>query len=97
MYDIVHVAKNNLEIFILEVIHMAIFEILLWVVAIIFLIGFVMTLESRLSSKVGLFLICIASIFFIYYFSLLQNLAICVLFGVLFVMGIRFLARIFYK
>ena len=34
-------------------------ELILWVAAIVFLIGVVMTLEARLSSKIGLLLMLI--------------------------------------
>lgn len=70
-------------------------EVLLWIVAAIFLIGVVMSLEKRLSSVVGLFLVCVTSIFFLYYFSFFRYLALCVMFGVLSVIAIRYLIAIF--
>lgn len=65
-------------------------ELLLWVAAIVFLVGVVMTLEARLSSKVGLILMLISSAFFIYFFSSIL-LPVCVLFGVLALITIRYL------
>lgn len=65
-------------------------ELILWVASIIFLIGVVMTLEARLSSKVGLWLMLITSAFFIYFFSSVL-LPACVLFGVLALISIRYL------
>lgn len=76
--------------FIFEVIHMF-NDILVWIVAILFLIGLVMTLEKRLSGFVGLFLICCTSIFFVYYFSFFRALALCTLFGVITVISVRYL------
>lgn len=70
-------------------------EVLLWVVAAIFLIGVVMTLEKRLPSVIGLFLVCITSIIFLYYFSFFRYLALCVMFGALGVIAIRYLIVLF--
>lgn len=70
-------------------------EVLLWIVAAIFLIGVVMTLETRLPSAVGLFLVCVSSVFFLYYFSFFRGLALCVMFGVLGVVAIRYLIAAF--
>lgn len=66
-------------------------DILLWVVSILFLAGLVMTLEKRLPSVIGLFLVCVTSIFFVYYFSFFRALALCVLFGVITVISVRYL------
>jgi len=65
-------------------------EFMLWIAAIIFLIGLVMTLEARLSSKVGLWLMLITAGFFSYLFSTIL-LPACVLFGVLALISIRYL------
>lgn len=65
-------------------------ELILWVAAIVFLIGVVMTLEARLSSKIGLLLMLITSAFFVYFFSSIL-LPVCVLFGVLGLITIRYL------
>lgn len=65
-------------------------ELLLWVAAIVFLVGVVMTLEARLSSKVGLILMLVASAFFIYFFSSIL-LPVAVLFGVLVLITVRYL------
>lgn len=70
-------------------------EVLLWIVAGIFLIGIVMTLEKRLSSVIGLFLVCVTSIFFLYYFSFFKYLALCVMFGILGLIAIRYLIAVF--
>lgn len=77
--------------FIFGVMYMLFSEILLWVFAILFLIGIVMTLEIKLSSVVGLFLVCCTSIFFVYYFSFFNHLALCILFGILSLIAIRYL------
>ena len=65
-------------------------ELLLWVAAIIFLVGVVMMLEARLSSKIGLWLMLGTSAFFVYFFSSIL-LPVCVLFGVLALIVIRYL------
>lgn len=70
-------------------------EVLLWIVTGIFLIGIVMTLEKRLSSVIGLFLVCVTSIFFLYYFSFFKYLALCVMFGILGLIAIRYLIAVF--
>jgi len=81
---------------IFEVIYIMIFaEALVWLIAILFIVGMVMTLEKRLSSVVGLFLVCVTSIFFVYYFTFFHYLALCVLFGVLSLIAVRYLVAIF--
>lgn len=65
-------------------------ELILWVAAIIFLIGVVMTLEARLSSRIGLMLMLATSAYFVYFFSSIL-LPVCVLFGVLVVVLVRYL------
>lgn len=81
---------------IFEVVYIMIFvETLVWLIAILFIVGLVMTLEKRLSSVVGLFLICVTSIFFVYYFTFFHYLALCVLFGVLSLIAIRYLVAAF--
>lgn len=70
-------------------------EVLLWIIAAVFLIGVVMTLETRLPSVVGLFFVCVTSIFFLYYFSFFRYLALCVMFGVLSLIAIRYLIAAF--
>lgn len=66
-------------------------EILLWIVVAAFLVGLVMTLERRLPSVVGLFIVCCTSIFFVYYFSFSRFLAICVLFSGISLIAVRYL------
>jgi hypothetical protein len=73
------------------VIYMLFSEILLWVVAILFIIGIVMTLEKRLSSVIGLFLVCVTSIFFVYYFTFSKFLALCVMFAIVSLIAVRYL------
>ena len=77
------------------VIYMIFIETLVWIVAILFIVGLVMTLEKRLSSVVGLFLVCVTSIFFVYYFTFFHYLALCVLFGVLSLIAVRYLIALF--
>lgn len=77
------------------VMYMIFIETLVWIVAILFIVGMVMTLERRLSSGVGLFLVCITSIFFVYYFTFFHYLALCVLFGVLSLIALRYLIAVF--
>jgi len=77
------------------VIYMIFIEILVWIIAILFIVGMVMTLEKRLPSVVGLFLVCVTSIFFVYYFTFFHYLALCVLFGVLSLIAVRYLVAIF--
>ena len=77
--------------FIFGVMYMLFSEILLWLVIALFIIGIVMTLESKLSSIVGLCMVCCTSIFFIYYFSFAHHLAMCILFGGLVLIAVRYL------
>ena len=70
-------------------------ETLVWLIAILFIVGLVMTLEKRLSSVVGLFLVCVTSIFFVYYFTFFHFLALCVLFGALSLIAVRYLIALF--
>lgn len=73
------------------VMYMLFTEILFWVVVVLFLIGLVITLEKRLPSTIGLFLVCVTSIFFVYYFTFFHFLALCVLFGVTSLIAVRYL------
>ena len=74
---------------------MVVFEIIMWLITVLFLIGMVMAFEISLSSKVGLSIVCISSIFFGIYFAVLNNFVICVLFVALFLIALRFLIRTF--
>lgn len=73
------------------VMYMIFIETLVWIVAILFIIGLVMTLEKRLSSAIGLFLVCVTSIFFVYYFTFFHYLELCVLFGAISLIAVRYL------
>lgn len=74
---------------------MVVFEIIMWLITVLFLIGMVMAFEISLSSKVGLSIICISSVFFGFYFAVINNFVICVLFVALFLIALRFLIRTF--
>lgn len=77
------------------VMYMIFIETLVWIVAILFIVGLVMTFEKRLSSAIGLFLVCVTSIFFVYYFTFSHFLALCVLFGALSLISVRYLIALF--
>lgn len=74
---------------------MVVFEIIMWLITVLFLIGMVMVFEISLSSKVGLSIVCISSVFFGFYFAVINNFVICVLFAALFLIALRFLIRTF--
>ena len=74
---------------------MVVFEIIMWLITVLFLIGMVMAFEISLSSKVGLSIVCISSIFFGFYFAVINNFVVCVLFAALFLIALRFLIRTF--
>lgn len=74
---------------------MVVFEIIMWLITVLFLIGMVMAFEISLSSKVGLSIVCISSVFFGFYFAVINNFVICVLFVALFLIALRFLIRTF--
>ena len=76
---------------------MVVFEIIMWLITVLFLIGMVMAFEISLSSKVGLSIVCISSVFFGFYFAVINNFVICVLFVALFLIALRFLIRTFSK
>lgn len=76
---------------------MIIFEVLMWIVTVLFLVGIVMAFEMSLSSKIGLSIVCISSIFFGFYFAVINNFVVCVLFAALFLIALRFLIRTFCK
>ena len=76
---------------------MVVFEIIMWLITVLFLIGMVMAFEISLSSKVGLSIVCISSVFFGFYFAGINNFVVCVLFAALFLIALRFLIRTFSK